>query len=129
MKPTSLHEVRARFCRPLPTHIADELRRYDAYLHDARGLAATTRSNQLRIVGLFLRQNFGRRAVDPRKLRPDDIRRFLSSQLGGGAGANGSADGLSSRFNEWVARHGQVAKHRQAVRELRSKLVFGEAGI
>ncbi|WP_090808710.1 tyrosine-type recombinase/integrase [Paraburkholderia tuberum] len=41
-------------------------------LHDARGLAATTRSNQLRIVGLFLRQNFERRAVDPRKLRPDD---------------------------------------------------------
>ena len=88
MKPTSLHEAKARFCRPLPTHIADELRRYDAYLHDARGLAATTRSNQLRIVGLFLRQNFGRRAVDPRKLRPDDIRRFFSSQLGAGRSAS-----------------------------------------
>lgn len=33
-----------------------------------------------------------------------------------GSGANESADRLSSRFNEWVARHGQVAKHRQAVR-------------
>jgi site-specific recombinase XerC len=88
MKPISLHEAKARSFTRLPAHITDELRRYDAYLHDARGLAAATRSNQLRIVGLFLRQNFERRAVDLRKLRPDNIRRFLSSQLGAGGSAS-----------------------------------------
>jgi site-specific recombinase XerD len=88
MKPTSCHEAEARSIAPLPAHIADELRRYDAYLHDVRGLAAGTRSNQLRVVGLFLRQNFERRAVDLRKLRPDNIRRFLASQSGAGCSSS-----------------------------------------
>lgn len=90
MKPTSFHEAKARSFTPLPSHIADELRRYDAYLHDVRGLAAGTRSNQLRVVGLFLRQHFERRAVDLTKLRPDNIRRFLASQLGAGGSSSAS---------------------------------------
>jgi integrase len=85
MKPTSFHEAKARSFTPLPVHIADELRSYDAYLHDVRGLAAGTRGSRLRVVGPFLRQNFERRAVDFRKLKPDDIRRFLSSQSGVGS--------------------------------------------
>ena len=36
MKPTSFHEGKARSFTPLPAHIADELRHYDAYLHDVR---------------------------------------------------------------------------------------------
>jgi integrase len=88
MKPTSFHEAKARSFTPLPAHIADELRHFDTYLHDVRGLVAGTRGNQLRVVGLFLRQNFKRRAVDLRKLRADNIRRFLDSQLGAGGSSS-----------------------------------------
>ena len=61
--------------------LAEELRRYDEYLRNAKGLAAGTRSGRTLIVGRLLRQKFKERAVDIAKLRPDDIRRFLASQL------------------------------------------------
>jgi integrase len=101
MKPTSFHEAKARSFTPLPVHIADELRRYDAYLHDVRGLAAGTRRNQLRVVGLFLRQNFERRAVELRKLRPDNIRRFLASQLAAGSSSS-YASQLASTLRSYL---------------------------
>ena len=62
-------------------HIAEELRRYDEHLRDIRGLAVGTRSQRARIVGRLLNQQFAGRAVDITKLRPDDVRRFLASQL------------------------------------------------
>ena len=62
-------------------HIAEELRRYDEHLRDIRGLAVGTRSQRARIVGRLLNQKFAGRPVDITKLRPDDVRRFLASQL------------------------------------------------
>jgi site-specific recombinase XerD len=113
MKPTNFREAKARLSTPLPTHIADELRRYDAYLHDVRGLVAGTRNYQLRVVGLFLRQNFEQRIVDLRKLRPDNIRRFLASQSGaGGSAASASrlAWTLRSYLRYRATRGDQVCK-------------------
>jgi site-specific recombinase XerD len=82
MKPTRLHAAKptARSFPAFPAHIADELRRYDAYLRDVRGLATATRRQRIRIVGLLLQQRFKGRTLDIAKLRPDDIRRFLSVQ-------------------------------------------------
>jgi len=62
-------------------HVAEELRRYDEHLRDVRGLAAGTRRDRIRVAGLLLRQKFGGHAVDPAKLQPDDVRRFVAIQL------------------------------------------------
>lgn len=64
-----------------PDHIADELRRYDDYLRDVRGLAAGTRRGRCRVIACLLRQEFAGRTIDMGKLRPDDVRRFLARQL------------------------------------------------
>ncbi|RZF23521.1 integrase [Paraburkholderia sp. UYCP14C] len=87
MKPTSLRPTNpnARSFASFPAHIADELHRYDAYLRDVRGLATETRKNRLRVVGLLLRYKFEHCAVDLGTLRPDDIHKFISIQLGAGA--------------------------------------------
>jgi site-specific recombinase XerD len=69
----------------LPTaptdHIAEELRRYDEHLRDVRGLAVGTRRDRIRVAGWLLRQKFAGHVVDIARLRPDDVRRFLASQL------------------------------------------------
>ncbi len=61
--------------------ISEELRRYDEHLRDVRGLAAATRVDLIRVAGWLLRQQFEEGAVDIAKLQPDDVRRFLASQL------------------------------------------------
>jgi len=61
--------------------VGEELRRYDEYLRDVRGLAAGTRQDRVRVAGWLLRQKFRDRCVELAKLRPDDVRRFLSTQL------------------------------------------------
>lgn len=61
--------------------ISEELRRYDEHLRDVRGLAAATRVDLIRVAGWLLLQKFERGALDIAKLQPDDVRRFLSSQL------------------------------------------------
>ena len=62
--------------------IADELCRYDAHMRDACGLAAGTRSCQLRIVERLLRFKFAARPiVVVGELRTDDIRQFIADQL------------------------------------------------
>lgn len=83
MNRTKLHHAAAN-TRPVEasaSHIVEELQRYDAHLRDAQGLAAGTRRDRIRVVGRLLRQKFEERAVDIAKLRPDDIRGFLASQL------------------------------------------------
>lgn len=83
MNHTTLHWA-APSARPSTTpadHIAEELRRYDAHLRDVRGLATGTRQDLIRVAGWLLRQKFKRRAVDIAKLRSDDVRQFLASQL------------------------------------------------
>ena len=62
-------------------HIAIELNRYDAHLRDVRGLAAGTRKHCISIVGRLLHRKFAKRPIEIAKLRPDDIRAFLASQL------------------------------------------------
>lgn len=62
-------------------YIDEELRRYDEYLRDMRGLSSVSRSDYLRIVARLLRQRFGSRVVDLAKLSPPDVRQFLADQL------------------------------------------------
>lgn len=83
MNHTTLHQGVPNACLPpAPSdHVAEELRRYDEYLRDVRGLASATRQDRIRVAGLLLRQKFKARAVDIAKLRPDDVRCFLASQL------------------------------------------------
>lgn len=65
-----------------PSHyVAEELRHYDDHLRDVKGLAAGTRQGLICIVDRLLRQKFKGRVIDIAKLRPDDIRQFLASQL------------------------------------------------
>ncbi|MEO8411310.1 MAG: tyrosine-type recombinase/integrase [Propionivibrio sp.] len=62
-------------------HIDEELRRYDAYLRDLRGLSPGSRRHGLRIAGRLLRQKFGSGVVDIARLCPADVRQFLADQL------------------------------------------------
>ena len=62
--------------------VSAELRRYDDHLRDVRGLAAGTRRNHFRIVGLLLRRKFAGGVVATATLRPLDVRRFIARQLG-----------------------------------------------
>lgn len=61
--------------------IADELRRYDSHMRDARGLASGTRRGRLRIVERLLLANFAARPVVIGELQPGDVRRFIAEQL------------------------------------------------
>ncbi len=62
-------------------HVDEELRRYDEYLRDLRGLSSGSRSQCIRIAGRLLRQKFGSRVVDIAELHPADVRQFLADQL------------------------------------------------
>jgi integrase/recombinase XerC len=67
---------------PLPTgDIADELRRYDEHMHNARGLSAGTRCGRLRTVQRLLLHKFGIRPVVFAELRSGDVRLFIAEQL------------------------------------------------
>ncbi len=83
MKPTAFHRAtpKTQSSASFPAHIAGELRRYDAYLRDVRGLAATTRKDRLYVASLLLQQKFKECAIDISRLRPDDVRQFLARQL------------------------------------------------
>ena len=66
----------------LPTGpIAAELSSYDAYMSNARGLAAGTRRGRLRIVERLLLTKFAEQPVVVSSLQPEDVRRFISDQL------------------------------------------------
>jgi integrase/recombinase XerC len=67
---------------PTPTGpIADELHSYDAYMRDARGLAAGTRRDRLRIVERLLVAKFAGRPAVVGELQTEDVRRFIADQL------------------------------------------------
>lgn len=83
MNQTSPHRA-AQDMQPSPTlsvYVAEELRHYDEHLRDVRGLSEGTRRHRALIVGRFLRPKFTEHPIDIAKLRPEDIRRFLSDQL------------------------------------------------
>ncbi len=60
---------------------ADELRRYDTYMCEARGLTSGTRINRLRIVERLLQSKFAGGPVVFGELRASDIRQFIAEQL------------------------------------------------
>lgn len=67
---------------PPPTSdIADELRRYDEHMHNARGLSTGTRRGRLRTVQRLLLHKFARRPVVIAVLQPRDVRQFIADQL------------------------------------------------
>ncbi len=67
---------------PTPTGpIANELRSYDTSMREASGLAEATRRSCLRIIGRLLLFKFADRPLVLGELKPEDIRRFIASQM------------------------------------------------
>lgn len=83
MNHTSLHRA-TRNTQPSAVfagELAEELRCYDEYLRDVRGLATGTRRQRTLTVGRLLQRKFADRPIDLARLRPEDVRRFLADQL------------------------------------------------
>lgn len=75
-----LNVVREGDQAPTPTqtgHIDQELRRFDLFMMQVKGLAASTRRQRLRIVGRFLAELFGARPIIAPQIKPADLRRFM----------------------------------------------------
>lgn len=62
------------------TPVGEELRRFDQYMAQVRGLAVNTRRGAVRIVGRLLRQRFGDDAINFAAIRPEHVRRFYAQQ-------------------------------------------------
>jgi integrase/recombinase XerD len=58
-------------------YVSQELGRFDLFLTEVRGLAASTRWQRLRFVGSFLRERFGSRRIIAEQIKPADLRRFM----------------------------------------------------
>ena len=61
--------------------IEDEIREFDAYIQQVRGLGTEIRRNYARLVRRFLQRRFGKRAVVISALQPNDIRQYLAEEL------------------------------------------------
>jgi site-specific recombinase XerD len=67
--------------RPLDmTEVAQELRRYDQYMEQVRGLAPKTREGAPRLVEALLRKHFGDDAIQFDVVTPELVRRFFAAQ-------------------------------------------------
>lgn len=67
--------------RPLDmTEVGQELRRYDQYMEQVRGLAPKTREGALRLVEALLRKHFGDDALQFEVITPERVRRFFAAQ-------------------------------------------------
>ena len=67
--------------RPLDmTEVGQELRRYDQYMEQVRGLAPKTREGALRLVEALLRKHFGDDAIQFEVVTPERVRRFFATQ-------------------------------------------------
>lgn len=62
------------------TPVGEELRRFDRYMEDARGLAPKTRENAVRVAGRLLREHFADGAVEFDAITPDHVRAFFAEQ-------------------------------------------------
>lgn len=62
------------------TPVEEELRRFETHLEQVRGLAASTRRHQLRIVRCLLVERFGTGRIDLAAILPEQLRRFLARQ-------------------------------------------------
>jgi integrase len=58
-------------------HVSRELARFDLFMTEVKGLAASTRRQRLRLIGRFLRVKFGLKPVVPRQISPADLRRYM----------------------------------------------------
>jgi site-specific recombinase XerD len=65
---------------PATTPVEEELRRFETHLEQVRGLAASTRRHQLRIVRCLLMERFGTGRIDLSAILPEQLRRFLERQ-------------------------------------------------
>ena len=62
------------------TPVGEELRRYDQYMAQVRGLAPKTREGALRLIGLLLRRQFSDGAIEFSAITPERVRRFFAEQ-------------------------------------------------
>jgi len=62
------------------TAVGQELRRYDQYMEQVRGLAPKTREGALRLVEALLRRHFGDDAIRFEVITPEHVRRFFAAQ-------------------------------------------------
>ena len=65
---------------PDTTPVGEELRRFDHYMAEARGLAPSTRENSLRLVGRLLRKHYADGAFQFDAITPDQVRVFFAEQ-------------------------------------------------
>jgi len=76
-----LREVNAISPVPLDiTEVGQELRRYDQYMEQVRGLAPKTREGALRLVEALLRKHFGDDAMQFDVITAERVRRFFADQ-------------------------------------------------
>lgn len=76
-----LRAVNAVAPKPLDmTEVGQELRRYDQYMEQVRGLAPKTREGALRLVEALLRKHFGDDAIRFENLTPERVRRFFAGR-------------------------------------------------
>lgn len=62
------------------TPVGQELRRFDHYMAQVRGLAPKTREGALRLVGALLRKHFGDGAIRFDAITAEHVRRFFAAQ-------------------------------------------------
>ncbi|MBV8125130.1 MAG: tyrosine-type recombinase/integrase [Paucibacter sp.] len=62
------------------TEVGQELRRYDQYMEQVRGLAPKTREGALRIVEALLHKHFGDGAIQFEVITPARVRHFFAAQ-------------------------------------------------
>ena len=62
------------------TAVGEELRRYDQYMEQVRGLAPKTREGALRLVQALLRKHFGDEVIRFEIITPERVRRFFAEQ-------------------------------------------------
>jgi site-specific recombinase XerD len=62
------------------TAVGQELRRYDQYMEQVRGLAPKTREGAMRLIEALLRKHFGDDAIRFEVITPERVRRFFADQ-------------------------------------------------
>lgn len=90
---------------PLPavpdaTAIGAAVAAFDTHLRDTCGLSSATRGYRRRYVCEFLRATFGSRPIQPRRLRVDDIERFVTNRAR--RCRPGSAQVIASSLRSWL---------------------------
>ena len=90
--------------------IEDEIRDFDAYLQQVRGLGTEIRRNYARLVRRFLQRRFGKRAVVMSALQPNDIRKFLAEELDK-RGTYSNAATLASSLRAYFRYRGTQGDH------------------